>query len=94
MCRNHSILKNFWRKHYVPKNLKIVGIGVDHERFVELVQKYFQFSSDVINQPLVTPPPSDNSIVKGGTFFVDNPNMNNALVVLGLHTNGFTSKST
>ena len=89
---NHTILKNFWKKHYIPKNIKIVGIGVEHDQFVSLVNKYFNFPSSASSLSLPPLPPSDNSIIKGGSYHVEIPNMNTTYVVLGLHSDGFLSK--
>lgn len=92
--RNHATLSKFWKKHYIPKNIKVVGVGVEHEKFVKMVEKYFCYPASAANIPLIEAPPSDNKIITGGSYHVDIPEMENAYVVLGLHSDGFISKST
>lgn len=91
---NHANLSKFWKKHYIPKNIKVVGVGVEHEKFVKMVEKYFCYPTSAASIPLVEAPPSDNKIITGGSYHVDIPEMENAYVVLGLHSDGFISKST
>ena len=90
--RNHSILKNFWKKHYIPKNIKVVGIGVEHDSFVSLVNKYFNYPASAAALTLPPLPPTDQSIVKGGSYHIEIPEMKNAYTVLGFHSGGFLSK--
>ena len=71
----------------------MVGIGVDHEKFVTMIEKYFQYPASAASIPLVQAPPSDNKIITGGSYHVEIPEMENAYVVLGLHADGFISKS-
>ena len=65
IVRNHEILQGYWKKHFRPENMKIVGIGVEHEKFVQLVEKYFTYPS---SQPVILPKTysSTNEILKGG----------------------------
>jgi len=43
---DHSILKEYYKKHYVAKNLIITAAGnVDHKQLEDYVKSYFQLSS-------------------------------------------------
>lgn len=87
--RNHAILSGYWKKHFIPSNMRVVGIGVNHEKFVELVSKYFTYS----NTPsTIERQPGDDTIVKGGAFHCDVEGMDQVQVNLGLHCSGWTSK--
>ena len=34
-------IKQFIASHYTPDRMMLAGVGVDHEQFVELAEKYF-----------------------------------------------------
>ncbi|KAK8809248.1 hypothetical protein WA171_000832 [Blastocystis sp. BT1] len=88
---NHEILQGYWKKHFRPENMKIVGIGVEHEKFVQLVEKYFTYPS---SQPVILPKTysSTNEILKGGQYHTDVNGMDQTQVNLGLHCDGWSSK--
>ena len=86
-------MTNFWKKHYIPKNLKVVGVGVNHDRFVQMVEKFFQFPESTINQAMPVMPPSGNEILTGGSYHLGIPQIPNVNIVLGFHSDGFVSKS-
>lgn len=93
IVRNHEILQGYWKKHFRPENMKIVGIGVEHEKFVQLVEKYFTYPS---SQPVILPKTnsSTNEILKGGQYHTDVNGMDQTQVNLGLHCDGWSSKRT
>ena len=84
---NHTILRGFWQKHFTPSNLCIVGIGVQHDRFVDLVSRAFTFSA---LSPAPSPAPA--STLRGGFSHGSETAMDMAMVCLGLHCGGWTSK--
>lgn len=87
--RNHAILSGYWKKHFVPSNMRVVGIGVNHDAFVELVSKYFTYP----NTPsTIERPAGDDKIVVGGGYHCDVDGMDQVQVNLGLHCAGWTSK--
>lgn len=87
--RNHAILSGYWKKHFVPSNMRIVGIGVNHDEFVKLVSKYFTYSSA---PSTIQRPADDSKIVVGGSYHCDVEGMDQVQVNLGLHCAGWTSK--
>ncbi|CAB3237146.1 unnamed protein product [Arctia plantaginis] len=38
---NRNIILNYLKNHYTPDRMVVAAVGVDHEPFVEFVQKYF-----------------------------------------------------
>lgn len=87
-CSTQQTLTQFWKKHYTPSNICVVGVNVDHEQFTRLVDKHFVFQ----NTAPVVHPHYGNEIVKGGSYFVDFPAMDMTEVDLGFHTDGWLAK--
>ena len=92
---DHSILRGFWQKHFTPSNLCIVGIGVQHQRFVDLVSRAFTFPATPTASATATASMSSmnsTSVLRGGFSHGSESAMDMAMVCLGLHCDGWTSK--
>lgn len=72
--------------------MKIVGIGVEHEKFVQLVEKYFTYPSTSQHVILPKTYSSGNEILQGGAYHTDVNGMDQTQVNLGLHCDGWSSK--
>lgn len=94
MISTHDVLHGFWKKHFRPDNMVVVGISVDHESFVSMVEKYFQFSTQSsIITPFQHTYSNGDEILCGGQYHVNMEGMQFCQVELGLHCGGWEDKS-
>ena len=71
----------------------VVGIGVEHDKFVSMAEKYFNYPAQSTIVPIKRNYSSSNDILRGGSYHVDMDGMQLHQISLGLHCGGWQDKS-
>lgn len=63
---DHSVLRDYTKQFYRPDRMVLAGVGIDHDRLLELGRKYFSTPKPT-NSPIVE---EEKAVWKGGFVLV------------------------